>query len=244
MEKYTPHYDLAVIKADVRRLGAKAFTRAAKKTAEALDLDLSEMQAVIFELQNRMLYKSMTTYVDHRIWHDQPSGDLLQRDEPMNTQHCFICGAPDAMTRFEGRSETMRIKGMERRIDDLSGWECQVCEDGMYDPDSCERHANAGDDLLHAARGIMGAELKRIRRKLHLTQKETVGLLSGGGHNAFSRYERGEITPPKPLMVLMRLLDRYPHLLIDAKELAEGADLRNAFTYTINDKTQEALNAS
>lgn len=70
MEKYTPHYDLAVIKADVRRLGAKAFTRAAKKTAEALDLDLSEMQAVVFELQKRMLYKSMTTYSDHRIWHD------------------------------------------------------------------------------------------------------------------------------------------------------------------------------
>lgn len=162
----------------------------------------------------------------------------------MNTQHCFICGAPDAMTRFEGRSETLRIKGLERRIDDLSGWECKVCEDGMYDPDSCERHANAGDDLLHAARRMMGAELKSIRRKLHLTQKETVALLSGGGHNAFSRYERGEITPPKPLMVLMRLLDRYPYLLTDAKELAEGADLLNAFTCTTNNETHEALKAS
>ncbi|MFL1564372.1 type II toxin-antitoxin system MqsA family antitoxin [Pseudomonas sp. O64] len=162
----------------------------------------------------------------------------------MNTQHCYICGAPDAMTRFEGRSETLCIKGMERRIDDLSGWECQVCEDGMYDPDSCERHAKAGDDLHHAARRMMGAELKRIRRKLHLTQKQTVELLSGGGHNAFSRYERGEIAPPKPLMVLMRLLDRYPYLLTDAKELAEGADLRNAFTYTLNNETQDALKAS
>jgi HTH-type transcriptional regulator/antitoxin MqsA len=148
------------------------------------------------------------------------------------------------MTRFEGRSETMCIKGMERRIDDLSGWECQVCEDGMYDPDSCDRHAKASDDLLHAARGMMGAELKRIRRMLHLTQKETVQLLSGGGHNAFSRYERGEITPPKPLMVLLRLLDRYPHLLTDVKELAEGADLRNAFSYTTNNETQKALKAS
>lgn len=70
MEKYTPHYDLAVIKADVRRLGAKAFTRAAKRTAEALDLDISEMQSIIYALKNRMLYKSMTTYADHRIWQD------------------------------------------------------------------------------------------------------------------------------------------------------------------------------
>ena len=70
MEKYTPHYDLAVVKADVRRLGAKAFTRAAKKTAGALDLDLSEMQSIIFALKNRMLYKSMTSYDDHRVWQD------------------------------------------------------------------------------------------------------------------------------------------------------------------------------
>ncbi|KTB68739.1 motility quorum-sensing regulator MqsR [Pseudomonas sp. 2822-15] len=70
MEKYTPHYDLAVIKADVRRLGAKAFTRAAKEAGKQLDLDISEMQAVVFKLQNRMLYKSMTTYADHRVWQD------------------------------------------------------------------------------------------------------------------------------------------------------------------------------
>ncbi|MDQ0705926.1 motility quorum-sensing regulator/GCU-specific mRNA interferase toxin [Pseudomonas sp. W3I7] len=70
MEKYTPHYDLTVIKADVRRLGAKAFTRAAKEAGKQLDLDISEMQAIVFKLQNRMLYKSMTTYADHRVWQD------------------------------------------------------------------------------------------------------------------------------------------------------------------------------
>ena len=42
-------------------------------------------------------------------------------------------------------------------------------------------------------RQLIGNEMKRIRRKLHLTQKEAVKLLSGGGHNAFSRYERGEL---------------------------------------------------
>ncbi|MFP3493967.1 type II toxin-antitoxin system MqsR family toxin [Pseudomonas sp. SIMBA_059] len=70
MEKHTPHYDLAVIKADVMRLGERAFTRAAKQTGRDLDLDIKEMQAIVYELQNRMLYKSMTTYANHRIWHD------------------------------------------------------------------------------------------------------------------------------------------------------------------------------
>ena len=160
----------------------------------------------------------------------------------MKTQDCFICGAPGAMTRFENRSETLRVKGIERRVDDLSGWECQQCEDGMHDPESSDRYSAAGDELVHAARKMIGSEMKRIRRKLHLTQKEAVELLSGGGHNAFSRYERGELLPPKPLVLLMRLLDRYPHLLADAKALAEGADLRE-LTHTVSTE-HEALKVS
>ncbi len=70
MEKNTPHYDLAVIKADVRRLGSKAFTSTAKNDGQVLGLNIEEMLTVIFELQGRMLYKSMTTYADHRVWQD------------------------------------------------------------------------------------------------------------------------------------------------------------------------------
>lgn len=158
---------------------------------------------------------------------------------------CYICGAPDALHYFEGRSETISVKGMERRVNNLSGWECHVCGDGFWDPDtdSADRFGEAGDELVVAARQMIGTEMKRIRRKLHLTQKEAVELLSGGGHNAFSRYERGELLAPKTLVLLMRLLDRHPHLLADAKALSEGADMRVAFTYTKHDKA-ETLNAS
>ncbi len=158
---------------------------------------------------------------------------------------CYICGAPDALSYFEGRSENISVQGMERRVDNLSGWECKVCGDGFWDPDtdSADRYGEAGDELVLAARKMIGAEMKRIRRKLHLTQKEAVQLLSGGGHNAFSRYERGELMAPKPLVLLMRLLDRHPDLLADAKSLAEGADRRGAFTYTVNNGA-ETLKAS
>ncbi|MBV4475856.1 type II toxin-antitoxin system MqsR family toxin [Pseudomonas sp. B2M1-30] len=70
MEKNTPHYNLAVIKEDVRRLGREAFTRTARNTGRDLGLSLNEMQQVVFELNSRMLYKSMTTYSDHRVWQD------------------------------------------------------------------------------------------------------------------------------------------------------------------------------
>lgn len=70
MEKNKPHYDLAVIKGDVRRLGSKAFTSTAKNSGRCLGLSLKEMQEVIFELQGLMLYKSMTIYDDYRVWQD------------------------------------------------------------------------------------------------------------------------------------------------------------------------------
>lgn len=161
----------------------------------------------------------------------------------MNTQQCFGCGASEGMVHFEGRGETVSVKGMERRVENLSGWECQKCGEVELDEVCGQRYSDACDELVIASRRMIGNEMKKIRRKLHLTQKETVQLLSGGGHNAFSRYERGEVLPPKALMLLMRLLDRYPHLLADARVLAEGADLRGAFTFIEHAKRQ-SLSAS
>jgi len=160
----------------------------------------------------------------------------------MNTQQCFSCGAPEGMLHFEGRGETLSVKGMERRIDDLSGWECQKCGEVEFDAECSQRFSDAGDELVRAGRQMIGNEMRRTRRKLHLSQKDAVQLLSGGGHNAFSRYESGEVLPPKALILLMRLLDRYPHLLTDAKILGEDADLRQ-FKTTVH-KEHETLTAS
>ncbi|MGK9415378.1 type II toxin-antitoxin system MqsA family antitoxin [Pseudomonas cedrina] len=146
----------------------------------------------------------------------------------MKRQQCCSCGRQDGMLHFLGRSETMEVKGLLRRIDNLSGWECEACGEVLLDPQDAERYSNLCDDIVHSFRRMIGTELKRIRRKLHLSQKETVELLSGGGHNAVSRYERGEVLPPKSLVILMRLLERHPHLLVDAKILSEGTDLRNS----------------
>jgi motility quorum-sensing regulator/GCU-specific mRNA interferase toxin len=70
MEKNTPHFDLAVVKAEIVRLGTKAFTGAAREGGRRMDLTLSQMLQIVCALENRMLYKSMTTFADHRIWQD------------------------------------------------------------------------------------------------------------------------------------------------------------------------------
>jgi HTH-type transcriptional regulator/antitoxin MqsA len=54
--------------------------------------------------------------------------------------------------------------------------------------------------------------LKRIRKKLDLSQ-QAAARLTGGGHNAFSWYERGEAQPLPAVVNLSRLLDRHPELL-------------------------------
>lgn len=146
----------------------------------------------------------------------------------MKTRQCMSCGTQDGMQHFYGRSLSVNYKQVSRMVHQLAGWECAFCAEIIFDDDtdSAERYVDAGDQLLQDCFRIMGSEIKRIRRKLHLTQKEAVKLLSGGGHNALSRYERGELAAPQPLFTLMRLLDRHPHLMVEVHELSEGADLR------------------
>ncbi len=56
------------------------------------------------------------------------------------------------------------------------------------------------------------SELLRIRKKLKLTQQEAA-MLTGGGRNAFSRYERGKAKPLQSVTNLFKLLDNHPDLL-------------------------------
>lgn len=48
----------------------------------------------------------------------------------------------------------------------------------------------------------------------------------GGGVNAFSRYERGKIAPPKSLEVLFEMIEKRPELGKFAKECAANVDRR------------------
>ncbi|NUU37174.1 type II toxin-antitoxin system MqsR family toxin [Pseudomonas sp. C2B4] len=70
MEKSTPHYDLSVIKAEVVKSGKKAFTQRALASGHDMGLKYPLMVQAICLLERRMLYKSMTSYADHRVWQD------------------------------------------------------------------------------------------------------------------------------------------------------------------------------
>ncbi|WAT31144.1 type II toxin-antitoxin system MqsR family toxin [Pseudomonas sp. GXZC] len=69
MEKKTPHCKLTTVKALIES-GKVRTTNSARVGADALNLDLSDMLAVVMGLQPMDFYKSMTTYADHTIWQD------------------------------------------------------------------------------------------------------------------------------------------------------------------------------
>ena len=58
----------------------------------------------------------------------------------------------------------------------------------------------------------MAADIKRIRRKLHLTQEQMATLL-GGGLKGFARYENGQVVQSRAMDNLLRILDRFPESL-------------------------------
>ncbi|MDR1662547.1 MAG: type II toxin-antitoxin system MqsR family toxin [Azoarcus sp.] len=70
MEKMKAHYPLDAVKERLSRLGADAFTMTALRGALAMDLSIEEAIDVVLGLSSAMLYKSMTTNADHRLWQD------------------------------------------------------------------------------------------------------------------------------------------------------------------------------
>jgi len=58
--------------------------------------------------------------------------------------------------------------------------------------------------------------IARVRKKLHLDQREAAEIF-GGGVNAFSRYENGKTKPPLALVKLLKLLDQHPDLLNEVR---------------------------
>jgi len=129
-------------------------------------------------------------------------------------RRCINCEDRKGLTRFDGEPFTVEHAGRKVRVEGLSGWRCAACGEVEFDAESARRYAAAGDALVLRERQRQSKEIRRIRRKLGLSQV-AAARLTGGGHNAFSRYERGEVAPLPAVITLLRLLDKHPELLKD-----------------------------
>ncbi len=129
----------------------------------------------------------------------------------MKKPQCPGCGFREMEHRTE-HTETICYGTRCATVAGLSGWFCPECGDALLDEESSRRYGEVGDALILQRREEIKEEVKRIRRKLKLTQKEAAAIF-GGGVNAFSRYERGEVEPGPSTIKLLHLLDKHPELL-------------------------------
>jgi len=81
MEKSIPHCKLTVAKALIKAGQVRATASAFNGARELGINDLAGMCAVVLALTPTDFYKSMTTYADHRIWHDVYRAKTANGDE-------------------------------------------------------------------------------------------------------------------------------------------------------------------
>ncbi|RVE88641.1 type II toxin-antitoxin system MqsA family antitoxin [Sinorhizobium meliloti] len=136
--------------------------------------------------------------------------DLLDTMVSPETGETLRRGVRPFVVTYKGKSKTI----------ELSGYYPENGDDGIHVGNDMAASDAALRALKEEVEGIPSpATIKRVRKKLKLSQREAGGLLKVG-ENAFDKYERGLVEPSGPTSQLLRLLDHHPELI---EELRRGA---------------------
>lgn len=133
-----------------------------------------------------------------------------------------VCPETGAPMHRGVRPMTLSYKGKSITFD-MPGWYCGQSEESVHtgvDMKVSDRMLN----LLKAqSEGLLAPEeIRRIRKKLHLSQ-EAAGLLIGGGPRAFQKYESGDLLPSRAVSSALVLLDHAPEALSVLKAHSKAA---------------------
>jgi HTH-type transcriptional regulator/antitoxin MqsA len=131
------------------------------------------------------------------------------------TPVCPETGKP--MVR-DTRPMTINYKGQSATIQ-MPGWYCDESGESIHTGEDMKVSDAALKELKNNVDLLNPQEVKRIRTKIGLTQREA-GAIFGGGPNAFQKYEQGTVTVSKPMSNLLRLLEKHPE---DVEELRKYA---------------------
>lgn len=130
----------------------------------------------------------------------------------LNGVTCPFCG--EGVLNHEVRDQEYSYKGHFLLIKQ-PGTYCSCCEEAILSPDDLKSNRKDLQAFRSRVDGLLEpSQIQKIRKTLGLTQKDAADVF-GGGHNAFSRYERGEIPPPKSLSLLLSVLDVHKDIRAD-----------------------------
>ena len=107
------------------------------------------------------------------------------------------------------RLMTITYKG-ETSTFPMPGWYCDASDESIHDGSDMKNSDRALTNLKAKVEGrLTPSDVRRIRKRLKLTQKEA-GRLIGGGVNAFHKYETGDVLVSQAMTSALLLLDRDP----------------------------------
>jgi HTH-type transcriptional regulator/antitoxin MqsA len=117
------------------------------------------------------------------------------------------------------RPMELSYKGQSTTID-MPGWYCHESGESIHTAEDMKVSDAALKELrLEVENLLKPHDVKRIRTKIGLTQREA-GTILGGGPNAFQKYEQDTVTVSKPMSNLLRVLERHPE---EVEELRKQA---------------------
>lgn len=129
------------------------------------------------------------------------------------------CGNTSPEIRHEARMIT--FAGNEYPVVE-EYYYCKNCSHEWVSPAQLKESLAQVTAIKRRAQGFLAPQdIKALRERHGLTQKQAA-IIFGGGDNAFSKYERGEIYPSAAMDKLMCLFDTIPEV---KKRLIQQSDL-------------------
>jgi len=123
-----------------------------------------------------------------------------------------VCPKTGAPMHRDVRPMTLTYKGESITID-MPGWYCDSSDESIHTGRDAVVSDRALNRLKARSEGLLEPEeIRRIRRKLGLSQT-AAGRVIGGGPRAFQKYESGDLLPSRAISSALRLLDRDPKAL-------------------------------
>lgn len=120
-----------------------------------------------------------------------------------------LCPVTGASMRRDVRPMTLTYRTQNITFD-MPGWYCDQSDESIHTSEDMKVSDRMLNLLKARVDGLLEPkEIRRVRKKLKLTQIQA-GKLIGGGTRAFQKYEAGDLLPSRGITSALMLLDHDP----------------------------------
>lgn len=127
-----------------------------------------------------------------------------------------LCPVTGASMRRDVRPMTLTYRTQSMTFE-MPGWYCDESDESIHTSEDMKVSDRMLNLLKARVDGLLEPqEIRRVRKKLHLTQCEA-GELIGGGPRAFQKYEAGDSLPSRGITTALKLLDHDPAAIVILK---------------------------